>query len=326
MKKVLVKISAVVITISLVAILLSQISINDVVKTLTSIDPIYLVIGFILYLCSYFFRALRFHILLNHKVSIKRLFLIICVHNMANMIMPARTGEVSYVYLAKKLHSISVGEGVASLLVARVFDFLSISLFFLVSALCIVSLPGIISKAVWVIVGGVVAIILLLILLLYFGEKFINAIRRTAVILNVERFKAIQYLLQVVTETAQSFKAIKSRRVVVGTQAISIGLWLIMFLANYFLIYAFGIDLPFFEIIIIASFLVLLPLLPFYGMGGFGTTEAMSAGVMILFGVLKEQAIVASFGLHIIMLIYVLVLGVYGTLALNFKVRLFSPA
>lgn len=127
MKKPLAKVAAVIITVILVAILLSQISIGDVAKTLISIDPIYIIIGFILYLGSYFFRALRFHILLNSKVSIKDLFSIVCVHNMANNILPARTGEVSYVYLSKKLHNISVGEGVASLMVARVFDFTTIS-------------------------------------------------------------------------------------------------------------------------------------------------------------------------------------------------------
>lgn len=94
MKKIIAKLSAIVITVVLVALLLSQISIGDVAKTLTSIESIYLVIGFILYLCSYFFRALRFHILLNNKDSIKHLFSIVCAHNMANNILPARTGEV----------------------------------------------------------------------------------------------------------------------------------------------------------------------------------------------------------------------------------------
>ena len=62
-------------------------------KTLVSIDSIYLLIGFVLYL-RLFLRTLRFHILLNNKVSIKDLFSIVCVHNMANNILPARTGEV----------------------------------------------------------------------------------------------------------------------------------------------------------------------------------------------------------------------------------------
>jgi len=64
-RKTIAKLSAVVITIALVAILLSQIRISDVITTLAGIDPLYLVAGFILYACSYFFRALRFHILLN---------------------------------------------------------------------------------------------------------------------------------------------------------------------------------------------------------------------------------------------------------------------
>ena len=67
------KISAVVITIALVAILLSQIRIGNIGKTLASIGPIYVIIGFVLYIFSYFFRALRFHILLNNKVSIRNL-------------------------------------------------------------------------------------------------------------------------------------------------------------------------------------------------------------------------------------------------------------
>ena len=326
MKKLLAKVVAVIITVVLVVILLSQISISDIAKTLTSIDPIYLIIGFILYLFSYFFRALRFHILLNNKVSIKHLFSIVCVHNMANMIMPARTGEVSYVYLSKKLHNISAGEGIASLMVARIFDFTTISLFFFVSIISIESLPEIIGKAVWVIVSGVVITILILFLVLYFGEKCINTIRTITVMLNVEHFNATQYLLRKGDETAQSFETIKSKRVVVWTIAVSIGIWLVMYLAYYFLIYAFGIDLTIFEIIIIASFTTILLLLPFCGFGGFGTVEATIAGVMILFGVLKELAIVAAFGLHIIGLIYVMAFGVYGTWKLNLKTKIFRRA
>ena len=49
------KISAVVITVALVAILLSQIQIADIITTLAGIDPLYLIAGFVLYVCSYFF-------------------------------------------------------------------------------------------------------------------------------------------------------------------------------------------------------------------------------------------------------------------------------
>jgi uncharacterized membrane protein YbhN (UPF0104 family) len=73
-EKTIVKISAVVITIVLVAILLSQIRIADVISTLAGIDPRYLIAGFVLYACSYFFRALRFHFLLNREIGLRDLF------------------------------------------------------------------------------------------------------------------------------------------------------------------------------------------------------------------------------------------------------------
>jgi uncharacterized membrane protein YbhN (UPF0104 family) len=87
------KISAVVITIALVAILLSQIQISDVITTLARINPLYLVAGFVLYVYSYFFRALRFHILLNREVGLRDLFNIVCVRNMVNNILPVCIDE-----------------------------------------------------------------------------------------------------------------------------------------------------------------------------------------------------------------------------------------
>ena len=320
------KLSAVIITLILVAILLSQISIGDVAKTLTRIEPIYLIIGFVLCIFTYFLRALRFHVLLNNKISINSLFKIVCVHNMINRVLPARTGEVSYVYLIKRRHDIPTGEGIASLMVARMFDFITISLFFFVAAVNIKDLPEIIGKIIWIIAGFMVLLVLLIVWFVYFGNNFIGAIKRIVSILNIEHFNAIQYLLRKGEETAQSFETIKSKRVVVWTIAISIGIWLAMYLFFYLLIYAFGMDLTLFEIIIIASFGVLLPLLPFYGMGGFGTTEATFAVLMISFGVMKELAICTSFGLHIISLVYTLVLGGCGAWALNFKIKIFRRA
>jgi len=83
-RKTAAKLSAVVITFALVAILLSQIQVADIITTLAGIDPLYLIAGFVLYVCSYFFRALRFHILLNGEVGLRDLFNIVCVHNMVN--------------------------------------------------------------------------------------------------------------------------------------------------------------------------------------------------------------------------------------------------
>ena len=64
------KISAIIITVVLVGILLSQIRVTYIITILAGIDPVYLVVGFGLYILSYFFRAMRFRILLNGEVGI----------------------------------------------------------------------------------------------------------------------------------------------------------------------------------------------------------------------------------------------------------------
>ncbi len=90
------------------------------------------------YLGGIFFRAIRFRIILNKKeVRNYDLFTIVAVSNLINNILPARTGELSYIYLLKKLFKVPLKHGTASLVVVRIFDVISISLLLLLSILCL---------------------------------------------------------------------------------------------------------------------------------------------------------------------------------------------
>ena len=308
------KISTVVITIVLVAILLSQIQIGAVITTLASINPLFLIAGFVLYACSYFLRALRFHILLNRKVGLRDLFNIVCVHNLVNNILPARTGELSYIYLLKKLHNKKAGEGIATLFVARVFDFIAISLLFFISALMIQDLPEMIMKAVWVIGFLLVVIVILLTILLYFGESFLNRVRRFFRMFNLDKKYFADYLLRKGEEAVESFDEIKTNGKVRAIEVIiiSFGIWLFMYSINYALITAININLDFFAVLLASTFSLFTTVLPIQGIGGFGTYEGGWTVGFIAVGLTKEVAISSGFTVHIIGLIYFLIMGIYG--------------
>jgi uncharacterized protein (TIRG00374 family) len=293
-RQTLAKIVAFVITIILVAILLSQVEIGDVVSTLADIDPIYVIIGFILYTCSYFFRALR--------------------HNMVNNILPARTGELSYIYLLKKLHNKKTGEGIATLFVARVFDFISISLLFLVSAFMMHELPKMIIKSVWVIALFLGLIAIFLIALLFFGKPFLNLVKTF-----FERFKwnkkhFADYLLRKGEETVESFEKIKmsGKIMIIALILNSFGIWLFLYSLNYILVRAMGINLSYFEVVFASTFAVFTTILPIQGIGGFGTLESGWTVGFIAVGVTKEVAISSGFGFHIILWLYFVILGCWG--------------
>jgi uncharacterized protein (TIRG00374 family) len=314
MKGKLAKISAVVITIALVAILLSQIQIADVITTLAGIDPLYLIVGFAFYVCSYFFRALRFHILLNKEVGLRDLFNIVCVHNMVNNILPARTGELSYIYLLKKLHNKETGEGIATLFVARVFDFISISLFFFISALMIQDLPTIILNVIVGIAAFLVLIVIFLITLLYFEDSFLNLVRNFFSRFNWDKKYFGDYLLRKGEETVVSFEKIKTsgKVTVITLILVSFGIWMSLYSLNYILVGAMNINLGYFVVLLASTFAIFTTVLPIQGIGGFGTIEGGWAVGFIAVGLTREVAISSGFGYHIIIWIYFLILGCGG--------------
>ena len=318
-RKTITKISAVGITIALASILLSQIEVSDVITTLAGIDPLYLIAGFVLYICSYFFRALRFHILLNKEVGLRDLFDIVCVHNMVNSILPARTGELSYIYLLKKLHGRKTGEGIATLFVARMFDFIAISLLFFISALMIRDLPEMIIKAVWVIAFFMVSIVIVLITLLCFGNSFINLVRNFFRRFDLEKKYFVDYLLRKGEEMVEHFEEIKTTGKIIELVIISVGIWLFLYSLNYTLIRAMDINLYFFAVLLGSTFAMFTTVLPIQGIGGFGTFESGWAVGFITMGLAKEVAISSGFGYHIMILIYFMILGCYGILRIKIK-------
>ena len=312
------KISAVGITVVLVAILLSQIQISDITATLTGIDPLYLIAGFVLYMGIYSLRALRFYILLNREVRLRDLFNIVCVHNMVNNILPARTGELSYIYLLKKLHNKDTGDGIATLFIVRIFDLTTIALLFFLSALMIRDLPEIITLAVWGIAAFMLLIVIFVIVLLCSGKSFLNVVKKFFGMINL-KMSFVDYLLKKVEEVVRSFEKIKTngKSAIIASIIISFGIWLSLYLLSYILLKAMNIDLGYFAVVLASTFAVLTMVLPIQGIGGFGTLESGWAIGFVAIGLTKEVAISSGFGYHIIIWIYFLVLGCYGFLAMK---------
>lgn len=323
---VLAKAVAVLVTVVLLAILFSQIDLADVVNTLAGIDPLYLVAGFLLYACSYFFRALRFHILLDKEVSMRDLFRIVCVHNMVNSILPARTGELSYVYLLKKVHQRKIGDGIATLVVARVFDFVIITLFFLFSLRIMRDAPPALMDTAWI--GGVIMalVIVSLFLLLYSGRSFLRYMKYFFEKFHLVRWNIGGYILTKLEETVESLENIRASGSVRYAQLffVSCGIWLSLYLLIYLLVLGMGISVGFLAVLFASTFSIVSTVLPVQGIGGFGTIEgAWTIGFMLV-GVTKADAISSGFGYHVIIIIYFLIFGMYGFFMLKSRTGIIS--
>lgn len=302
----------VLVTFLLLGIILSQIRIEDLITTIKNINKIYLILGFFLYILSYVFRGLRFHILLDKKISFPDLFHIVCVHNMVNSILPARSGELSYIYILKKYHDKSTGEGVATLMVARVLDFITISLLFFVSSLFVRDLPEMFSSVIWLVALFTVLLAIFLVILLYAGEVFLRFANTIFVILKLDNNFLVNMFLKKAKDIVNSFKNIKNNGRMIELCIISFIIWLTLYFLNYTLIKSLDINIGFFEVLLASTFVVFMSVLPIQGLGGFGTYEVGWAIGFIGIGLTKELAINSGIVIHIIGIVYYVLLGLYG--------------
>ncbi len=310
-KQTLLKLAAIILTITLVAILLSQINAGDVMDMLAKIKPAYLVIGFILYAISYFFRALRFHILLNKEVGIKELFSIVSVHNMALNIFPARSGELSYIYMLKKRHDKNIGEGAASLLAVRMFDIISISIIFFALALLAHDIPDFMVKAIPIVGLLLLFIVSILLTFMYQCSKFVANIRNISIYLKLNELEFIKYIFRKLDEMALCFERIHRSEFILSL-LISLMLWLTLYSINYLLAFAMGINLQIESIFLASTILFMIWILPIQGIGGFGTFEGSWAVSFMAVGVAKEAAISSGFLMHIFGIFCLLILFIIG--------------
>ena len=217
---------ALILTLVLVVVLLSQIEIKNLIEFISSISPRWILLAFVIYIFTVIFRALRFQVLLGggQGIRFEDIFPIVCVHYLFSNILPARTRELSYIYLLKKLKKISVGKGIATLMVARIFDFIVVAIFFLISALFVKDLPVFVSNAILPLTLFLFILILLLIFLLYKNIKFLKILEKATEKLGIQNFKIVEFLMDKLEDIAKSLRMIP-RKNILCSFALSFFVW-----------------------------------------------------------------------------------------------------
>jgi len=309
---------AIIITIALFSILFSQIELWDVIEILIKIKPIYLIAGFIFYTASYLFRALRLYILLNREIGIKELFSIVCIHTTALNILPARSGELSYIYLLNKRHKRTTGEGAASLITIRIMDIITVSLFFFISLIITHDLPPIVMNAIKIIGLFLFFTVLFIIMFILNCDRFVYLLRNLSIYLKINEKKAVNYIFNKLDEMSRTFQKL-TRTLFINSIIISICIWIMLYSSLYSLIEAMGIGVTFDLFLLASTFFLMTSIIPVQGFGGFGTLEGGWAISFMAVGVAKDAAISSGIIVHIISIIYLILLFIIGFSGLKEK-------
>lgn len=124
-------------------VLLSQIDIGDLLPTAQAMTPRYLGYFVVLLMAGVVARAVRFWLLLGQAVPLTLLVPIVMVRNVFVDLLPARVGEISYVYLLSTRAGVPAEQGLATLFLSVLFDVVALAPLLLIAAVVVGSSGGI---------------------------------------------------------------------------------------------------------------------------------------------------------------------------------------
>jgi hypothetical protein len=312
----------------LVYFLLSQISLSDLKKSFFGAYIPSLVIGLALMYSMDFFKSYRQIILIGTgDIRFIDMFFTSLIRNAFNMLLPARTGELSYIYTLKKKFKIPVEIGVSTLVVGLLFELIIVFCIAVISII-IISINRPLTSSISVIIISSLLLIASL-LLLIFLSRFIDLIIKFFNFL-IKKFpglgknKVFSYLFDKLIETNKSIQIIQKRKIYWKVFLLTVATRVLKFTSYYFLIHAYlkplgydFADLPYWTVILATIASELSAVLPTHAVAGLGTYEAAFVAAMVLLGFPLNPAAIAGFNYHIINLVSDTIWGIIAILIIS---------
>jgi len=299
------------ITAVILFVLLTQISLKDLVTLLKSADPVWAALGAIGYLLALLFRALRFKWLIHSKdIPLLELFRVTVFHNLSIMVLPSKLGEFIFPYFLNKISGISITEGLASLIASRVYDFFIILTTFLFASIGFQNLFKINPFLI-------ILLTALLLVFIFFAFSHMSGllIGFSSVLGKVSKWrgpkniKSFLWVQRKMNEIAEDFYAIKARRAYLPVSLTSFISWVMVFWMCYAFLRGFGIDISFLRVVFGSAVGMMASALPISGLGNWGTMEIGWTAGFLMAGLNKGKAIASGFGVHILVFITCVVIS-----------------
>jgi uncharacterized protein (TIRG00374 family) len=265
-----------------------------------------------LYLFALLVRTARWRVLLSSErhIPFRELLPTMAIGRGANNIYPFRAGEIIRVLLLRQRNCVSGACGLASILVERVFDGLTMILFLLLAAL----IGGIPDAREIELLGQVATVDLRYILwfgiaifgaalaVIYAIELWPEPIRRIAewFIFQLTPRRFHTRLLDIATRFIGGFSSIRSVGTLTVVLLFSIAVWTAETISYRLLMNSFGFGIDLHHLLLMSGAANLGTALP-SGPGNVGTFDAPSILVLTGVGVSKDTAISYQFLLHAVL-------------------------
>jgi hypothetical protein len=268
------------------------------------IFPILLII--VLVLC---FRSYRWGIILEPRIKYKQwpLFVITAIGFMSISLLPARLGEFTRPFLVKQKSGIRISSTMATIVLERVFDLLTLLLIICVVLLRISLPPEIAQYKQGLIFSGIILVVIFVLLLLVVIKKELST-------------KAINFFLDKLPSKIGGVLKPQLHAFIDGLEILpdvkrtlyvaflSIIIWMLLALTCYILFFSFGFELSLLNALaltVIIAIGVMLPAAP----GFVGNYHYACKIGLQFFGINESEALSYAILLHFLQVLPVIIIG-----------------
>lgn len=264
----------------------------------------WVVLAFVVYILNYILRTFRLRTLIPlEKVPFFQLLSLTGLYGMYNYLLPVGSGELTLIALLKYRLNISVVDGMVSLIASRYFDFSTITLMLpFVMFINWESLPSWIVLASFIFIA---VIILANVYLVYFlTSKSISSwnlfqLQGTWIVNLKDKLIGLRDGLIRIYQKKEYFWLL----------LLTLGIWFCVYTNYYLIVISLGYKITYFQIIVVSIIMIPMTLLPIQGLANFGTHEIGWVIAFSIFSQPKEVALNIAFSSHVLLLLFVLLLG-----------------
>lgn len=307
-----------VISISLLFIVFSQLNWQTFLLSLKSIQPLWIIAGSFLFIIGVAIRSLRWNVIAGHPVREYRYFWkSMNLGYFANMIYPARAGEIIRMIAIHRYADMTQGKAISSVIIDRIADVSVIGVFIVI--LLLQQAAGFSWGAGFLLFLLAFFILFVsLILFIFYGDKF-----QEKIFFWVRKCPAwIAKKLEIwYSQAYDGVQTLRSRYCVFIIVTLSFCVFFCDSLALYTLMLGFGWVLPFMAAFYLIIFLQAGSILP-SAPGYIGIYQIACVLALRIFGIDDSAAIAYSIVLQIVSFVIFLVCG--GAVALHDGFRFFK--
>ncbi len=294
------KVLSLIVSVGLMAYVLSKIQLDDFFRLLRDVPAWSLILSFCLYVVLQTIRGLRFRALLAEpRPSLLSMMPIIVYHNFLNRVLPFNSGEISYVVLINQRLKQPGSDTISSLVTARLFD---LAMVLLAGAFGVLSVSTEQFGSKPLLFAGLLAIFVVYMIALYYSGSLIRfATRLWAWAFAprvIRRFPKLESVVETKLNTLSlRFDRIHEPKLLLTTGLLSFCTYAASASFDMTLLHGLGVNQPFGTLLTIISIKMFIEAIPVV-VTGFGVIEGSWAfGLVTLAGM--DVSTAASIGVFL---------------------------